>query len=80
MGTLNSLQIEPREIFRPALATPCAALIIAHNHPSGDPTPSDNDITFTKRLFEAGEIMGIPLLDHVILTKSAFFSFRDSGE
>lgn len=80
MGTLNSMQIEPKEIFRPALSTPCASLIVAHNHPSGDPLPSENDITFTKRLFEAGEIMGITLLDHIIVSRSSYYSFRDAGE
>jgi DNA repair protein RadC len=77
MGTLSSLRIEPREVLRPAFSTPCASVIVAHNHPSGDPHPSDDDIRFTKRLFDAGEIMGISLLDHVILTKNKYFSFRE---
>lgn len=80
LGTLNSMRIEPKEVFRPALMTPCASLIIAHNHPSGDPTPSDDDIAFTKRVFEAGEIMGVTMLDHLIVTKRGYFSFRDNRQ
>jgi DNA repair protein RadC len=80
LGTLNSMRIEPKEVFRPALTTPCASLIIAHNHPSGDPNPSDDDIAFTKRVFEAGEIMGVPMLDHLIITKRGYFSFRDNKQ
>ncbi len=78
MGVLNNLRITPREIFAPALKNPCAFVIIVHNHPSGDPTPSDDDIDFTKRIHEAGEMLGIPLIDHVIVAKSGYFSFRDS--
>jgi DNA repair protein RadC len=78
IGTLNSMRIEPKEIFRHALSTPCASIVVAHNHPSGDPMPSDDDIIFTKRLFEAGEIMGLPLIDHVILSKNGYFSFKDN--
>lgn len=77
MGTLNNLQITPKEIFGHALQTPCASIIIVHNHPSNDPTPSDDDIHFTKRIHKAGEVLGIPLVDHVIVSKSGFFSFRE---
>jgi DNA repair protein RadC len=78
MGTINNLRLTPREIFSPAFQTPCASLIIVHNHPSGDPTPSDDDIRFTTRIHEAGELMGIPMVDHVIVAKSGYFSFRDN--
>lgn len=78
MGTLNSLRIEPREIFRPAFSSPCAGVIVVHNHPSGDPAPSDDDILFTKRIHEAGEVIGIPLLDHVIIGSHSCYSFRDN--
>lgn len=78
IGSLNSLKITPKEIFSPALQTPCAFIIVSHNHPSGDPTPSDDDIRFTTKIHEAGEVMGIPLLDHLIVSKSGFFSFRDN--
>jgi DNA repair protein RadC len=77
-GSLNNMLITPREVFAPALVVPCASIIVVHNHPSGDPTPSDNDIGFTKRIHEAGEVMGIPLIDHVIVAKSGYFSFRDN--
>lgn len=76
-GSLNSMLITAKEIFAPAIATPCASIIISHNHPSGDPSPSEDDIKFTKRIHEAGEVMGIPLLDHLIVAKSDYFSFRD---
>lgn len=80
MGSLNSLQITPKEIFSHAMQTPCASLIVVHNHPSNDPTPSDADISFTRRIHEAGEVMGIPLVDHVIVCKSGFYSFRGDKE
>ncbi|MEK7571492.1 MAG: DNA repair protein RadC [Patescibacteria group bacterium] len=78
IGSLNSLQITPKEIFSVALKTPCAFILVAHNHPSGDATPSDDDIVFTNRIQEAGEVMGIALLDHVIVSPADYFSFRDN--
>lgn len=78
MGTLNSLQITAKEIFSHAMQTPCASIIVVHNHPSNDPEPSDDDIAFTRRIHEAGEVLGIPLVDHVIVCKSEYFSFRDN--
>ncbi len=78
MGSLNNLQITPKEIFGPALQTPCASIIVVHNHPSDDPTPSDDDIDFTRKIHEAGEVMRIPLVDHVIVSKSGYFSFREN--
>ncbi|HVA96483.1 MAG TPA: DNA repair protein RadC [Candidatus Acidoferrales bacterium] len=77
IGSLNSLRITPKEIFSHALQTPCASLIVVHNHPSNDPSPSDDDIHFTRRIHEAGEVMGIPLVDHVIVSKSGYYSFRE---
>lgn len=77
MGSLNSLQITPKEIFSHALQSPCASIIAVHNHPSDDPAPSDDDIHFTRRIHEAGEVMGIPLVDHIIVCKSGYFSFRE---
>lgn len=76
-GRLNHMMITAKEIFIHAVASPCASIIVAHNHPSGDPNPSDDDIAFTKQIHEAGEVMGIPLLDHLIVAKSGYFSFRD---
>ena len=60
------------------LTSPKKTLIMVHNHPSGDPTPSDDDIRFTTRIHEAGELIGIPMVDHVIVAKSGYFSFRDN--
>ncbi len=77
MGSLNALVIEPKEIFSFALLSPCAEIIIVHNHPSGDFTPSEDDIRFTQRVQKAGEIMGIALVDHLILSPSGYFSFRE---
>jgi DNA repair protein RadC len=77
-GSLSSMLITAKEIFAPAIKSPCAAIIVAHNHPSNDPTPSDDDIGFTKRIHEAGEVMGIAMLDHLIVSRSGYFSFRDN--
>lgn len=77
LGNLNTNIIEPKEVFAPALTTPCASIILAHNHPSGDPTPSDNDLTFTKRIWEGGRIMGIDLVDHLIVAENSYFSFKE---
>jgi DNA repair protein RadC len=78
IGSLNSMLITPKEIFHHALLSPCASIIVAHNHPSGDPTPSDEDIRFTRRIHEAGEVMSISLIDHVIVSSSGYFSFREN--
>lgn len=77
LGNLNSSLIEPKEIFAPAIQIPCAGIVMTHNHPSGDPTPSKEDIIFTKRVQAAGEILGIPLIDHLIVSSSKFFSFKE---
>lgn len=79
IGTLNSSVIHPREIFQVALAEGAAALILVHNHPSGDPKPSDDDIEITKQLVKAGEILGIEVLDHIIIGNKRYFSFREKG-
>lgn len=77
VGALNSLRVEPREVFRPAFSNPCAGIILVHNHPSGDPAPSEDDLVFTKRIQSAGELMGIPLLDHVIISEKGYFSIKE---
>lgn len=77
IGSLNANLVHPREVFEPAVRHLCAQIIIAHNHPSGDPTPSEDDLVITKRLVEAGKILGIEILDHIIISKSAFFSFKE---
>lgn len=70
LGILNANLVHPRETFRPAIMSNAAAVIVAHNHPSTDPEPSEDDINVTKRLIEAGQILGIELLDHIIISKN----------
>lgn len=77
MGTLNASLVHPREVFEPAVRNLAAQIIVAHNHPSGDYSPSDEDIKVTQKLVESGKILGIEVIDHVIVTKNEFFSFRD---
>jgi len=77
IGTLNASIVHPREIFKEALEHNAASVILVHNHPSGDPEPSQDDLEITKRIIEAGKIMGIDVLDHVIITKTKVFSFKE---
>ena len=77
VGTLNANLVHPREIFEEAVKQQSASLILVHNHPSSDPEPSEDDIEVTKRLVEAGKIMGIEILDHIIIAKGKVFSFKD---
>ena len=77
VGTLNANLVHPREIFEQALLSNAASVILVHNHPSGDPEPSQADLEITKRLLEAGKIMGIDILDHIIITKTKVFSFKE---
>jgi len=77
MGTLNANLVHPREVFEPALKYSAAQIIAAHNHPSGDPKPSEDDLEVTKRLTEAGKMMGIEIMDHVIVSKNSYFSFKE---
>jgi DNA repair protein RadC len=76
-GTLTASLVHPREVFRAAVREAAAGVIVAHNHPSGDPEPSAEDLQVTERLERAGEILGIPLQDHVILGDESFVSLRD---
>ena len=78
-GALNTSVVQPREVFAPAIIVHAAAIIAAHNHPSGDPTPSRDDISFTTTLAKAGKIMGIPVLDHLVIGDGKFFSFKQEG-
>ena len=78
-GSLNSSVAHPREIFKGAVRYSAARLIVGHNHPSGNPEPSDADIQFTKRLAECGELMGIELLDHVIAGENSYISLKEWG-
>ena len=77
IGTLNSSLIHPREIFKSAIKESANTVIVVHNHPSGDPEPSLEDKTITKKLFDAGELLGIKVLDHVIIGKDKFYSFKE---
>jgi len=76
-GILNKSLVHPREVFAPAIQLRAAAIILIHNHPSGDPTPSTADINITRRLVQVGEIVGISVLDHVIIGKNSYYSFVD---
>jgi DNA repair protein RadC len=77
IGTLTGVDCHPREVFKPAIACAAAAIIVAHNHPSNDPTPSRADLDLTTRLREAGELVGIPLLDHVVVCADGFISLAE---
>ena len=77
IGTLNANLVHPREIFAEALKQNAASVILVYNHPSGDPEPSQDDLEITKRIQEAGKIMGIDVLDHIIITKTKVFSFKE---
>jgi DNA repair protein RadC len=78
VGSLNQSIVHPREVFKTALLSSAAAIILLHNHPTGDPTPSREDIEITRRLREAGEIIGVKLMDHIIIGDS-FVSFVSQG-
>ena len=78
LGTLNTAVVAPREVFRVAILDGAASIILSHNHPSGDPTPSSEDIKITKQLISGGEIMAIKVLDHVIIGDT-FVSIRECG-
>ena len=77
IGSLNASIVHPREVFAPAIAVSAASLVLAHNHPSGDPTPSEEDLAITRRLLEAGRIIGIDVLDHVVVARESYASFKE---
>jgi len=79
IGTLDRSVVHPREVFREASSARAAGIVLFHNHPSGDPTPSADDLALTRRLVAAGELMGIDVLDHVILAASRYVSLREAG-
>jgi DNA repair protein RadC len=79
VGTLDRSVVHPREVFREASSARAAGIVLFHNHPSGDPTPSADDVLLTRRLVAAGELMGIDVLDHLILTATRFVSLREIG-
>jgi DNA repair protein RadC len=78
-GILNSSLVHPREVFRGAIAEAAAGIIVAHNHPSGDPTPSADDRAVTRQLVEAGKVLDLPVYDHVIVGASRYLSFAEAG-
>jgi DNA repair protein RadC len=79
MGTLNRSLVHPREVFVSAIELRATAILVVHNHPSGDPKPSVQDIDITKRLVEVGKIIGINVIYHVIIGQGTYFSFMDEG-
>ena len=78
-GSLNASIIHPRDVFQRAILVNAASVILVHNHPSGDPTPSPEDIALTKKLVEAGRVMDITVLDHVIVGEDSFVSLKEQG-
>jgi DNA repair protein RadC len=79
VGTLNASLVHPREVFKDAIMHSAASVVLAHNHPSGDPEPSEDDIKITKTLVDSGKILGIEVLDHIIIGKESFKSFKEEG-
>jgi DNA repair protein RadC len=79
VGSLNESIVHPREVFAEAIKNRAASVIFVHNHPSGDPEPSEDDLEITKRLVESGKILGIEVVDHIIVAKDSFFSFKNKG-
>jgi DNA repair protein RadC len=79
VGSLNASIVHPREVFRPAIEQAAASLILAHNHPSGIPEPSDDDLAITRRLVQVGDLVGIPIVDHLIIAGGTFVSFKQQG-
>ncbi len=79
IGSLDSSVVHPREVFKEAISSSAASVIFVHNHPSGDPTPSEDDIKLTRRLFEVGEITGIEVLDHIVVCDKAYLSMKSKG-
>jgi DNA repair protein RadC len=79
IGSLNASIVHPREILKPAIAASAASIILVHNHPTGDPTPSREDVEFTRRFAKCGELIGIELLDHIVIGSDRFQSLKESG-
>jgi len=79
VGSLDASVVHPREVFAEAIKNKAFSVIFAHNHPSGDPEPSEDDLVTTKQLTEAGKILDIEVVDHIIVTKNSYFSFKDGN-
>lgn len=80
IGSLTATIVHPREVYRPAIELSAAGVLVAHNHPSGDPNPSPEDLALTRRLRQAGEILGIELIDHLIIGRCGYVSLKERGE
>ncbi len=79
IGTLNASLVHPREVFKDAITHSAASVVLAHNHPSGDPEPSEDDLKITKKLVDSGKILGIEVIDHIIIAKNGFKSLASEG-
>jgi len=79
-GTLNSTIVQPRDVFREAMLGAAASVVAFHNHPSGDPTPSSDDVELTRRLRAAGVLMGIEMVDHIVLGDARYCSLKEMGQ
>lgn len=79
MGSLASVQVHPREVFRPLVQAGMHAVILVHNHPSGEPEPSEADVELTQRMLEVGRLLGIPVLDHLVVTRTSMVSLAELG-
>lgn len=79
IGSLNASIVHPREVFLPAILSSAASIVLVHNHPSGDPEPSDEDLSITKRMVQVGDLVGIGVLDHVIVASRGVVSLRSRG-
>jgi DNA repair protein RadC len=77
-GTLDATLVHPREVFKAALLANAAAIILTHNHPSGDPSPSADDVQLTRRLVDAGALLGVDVLDHIIVGDGRYYSFKEA--
>jgi DNA repair protein RadC len=80
IGSLDATVVHPREVFKEATAASAAAIVLFHNHPSGDPTPSSDDLVLTRRMLRAGDIMGIDVIDHLILSDQRYYSLVEAGK
>jgi len=79
IGTLNASLVHPREVFKDAIMHNAASVVLAHNHPSGDPEPSEDDLKITKKLVDSGKILGIEVIDHIVIGKNNYYSFKAKG-
>lgn len=80
VGSLNASIVHPREVFRPAIHSAAASILLCHNHPSGNPEPSDDDLALTRRLCQVGEMVGIQVLDHLIVADGRYLSLKQNGQ